>query len=117
MKQSKEFLLQKDITTEILGNGVSRQILGYNEDIMLVKVNFEKGSIGDIHNHKHVQSSYIESGEFEVTIGDEMRKLKQGDGFFVPSNVSHGVVCTEKGVIIDTFSPMRKDFTKTDKNG
>jgi hypothetical protein len=30
----------------------------------------------------------------------------------VPSQVLHGVVCLEKGIIIDTFSPKRADFLK-----
>jgi quercetin dioxygenase-like cupin family protein len=36
--------------------------------------------------------------------------LKAGDVFHVPSNVIHGAVCLEKGVLVDVFSPMREDF-------
>lgn len=110
MKQSDVFLLSKNITIQAVGNGVTRQILGYGDDIMLVKVGFEKGSIGDPHTHPHVQSSYIESGKFEVTIDGKKQVLKKGDGFFVPSEKVHGVVCLEAGVIIDCFTPTRKDF-------
>jgi len=28
----------------------------------------------------------------------------------VHSNLVHGVVCLEKGVLIDVFNPMREDF-------
>jgi quercetin dioxygenase-like cupin family protein len=38
--------------------------------------------------------------------------LEQGDTFFVPSNLWHGVVCKQAGVLIDSFSPMRQDFIK-----
>jgi len=114
MNQSKNFLLSKEIVTETVGKGVTRQILGYNEDIMLVKVNFEEGSIGDAHSHPHVQSSYIESGKFEVTIDGTISTLSKGDGFFVPENKTHGVVCLEKGSILDCFSPVRKDFLAVD---
>jgi quercetin dioxygenase-like cupin family protein len=110
MKKSKEFILQKDIITETVGDGVTRQILGYNDELMLVKVSFEKGSIGDMHSHPHVQSSYIESGRFEVTIDGKTQELAQGDGFYVPSGTVHGLICLEKGAVIDAFSPMRKDF-------
>ncbi|EGK02909.1 MULTISPECIES: cupin domain-containing protein [Dysgonomonas] len=110
MKKSKEFILQKDIITETVGDGVTRQILGYNDELMLVKVSFEKGSIGDMHSHPHVQSSYIESGRFEVTIDGKTQELAQGDGFYVPSGAVHGLICLEKGAVIDAFSPMRKDF-------
>lgn len=52
----------------------------------------------------------MESGIFEVEIGGEKRVLKAGDGFLAPSNVPHGVVCLESGVLIDVFTPMREDF-------
>jgi quercetin dioxygenase-like cupin family protein len=93
-----------------LGNGLSRQLLGYNQDLMQVKVKFLKGAIGNLHSHAHTQSSFVASGKFEVTINGEKQILGPGDGFFVESNASHGVVCIEEGVIVDTFTPAREDF-------
>jgi quercetin dioxygenase-like cupin family protein len=90
--------------------GVKRAILAYDESVMLVKVQFEKGAIGTLHQHLHVQISYVESGQFEVEVGGVKKILNQGETFFAPSNVWHGVICLEKGVLMDTFSPMRKDF-------
>lgn len=110
MEQSNEFLLHKDIPLENTGEGVTRQILGYNQDIMLVKVNFQTGSIGEPHSHPHVQSSYIESGKFEVTIDGKKQILSTGDGFFVPPRKSHGLKCLEEGSVIDAFNPIRTDF-------
>ena len=78
--------------------------------IMLVKVKFEKGAVGSVHEHHHIQVSYVESGAFEMTIGDEMKILKAGDGFYVLPHVFHGSVCIEPGVLIDVFSPHREDF-------
>jgi quercetin dioxygenase-like cupin family protein len=52
----------------------------------------------------------VESGQFEVEVGGVKKVLHQGETFFVPSNVWHGVICLEEGVLMDTFSPMRKDF-------
>ena len=90
--------------------GVKRAILAYDESVMLVKVQFEKGAIGTLHQHLHVQISYVESGQFEVEVGGVKKILNQGETFFAPSNVWHGVICLEEGVLMDTFSPMRKDF-------
>jgi quercetin dioxygenase-like cupin family protein len=90
--------------------GVKRAILAYDESVMLVKVKFEKGAIGALHHHPHVQISYVESGQFEVEIGGLKKILNKGETFFAPSNVWHGVICLEEGVLMDTFSPMRKDF-------
>ena len=98
------------IPVDEMGPGLTRQIMGYDSDIMLVKVNFEAGAIGYEHKHHHQQVSYVISGKFEVTIDGKTETLEQGDAFVVPSNVLHGAVCKEAGILIDTFSPLREDF-------
>lgn len=110
MKQSDKFLFQQEVPIELVGQGVSRQILGYNEDVMMVKVIFETGSIGAVHDHPHVQTTYVESGVFEVEIDGERKTLAAGDAFLVPSGQKHGVVCLQAGVLVDVFTPMRQDF-------
>jgi quercetin dioxygenase-like cupin family protein len=56
--------------------------------------------------------THIAEGKFEVTIDDEKKILEKGDSFYIPSNVMHGVVCLESGLLIDVFSPVREDFLK-----
>jgi len=77
---------------------------------MVVKVSFDKGGVGTLHKHFHSQITHIESGIFEVEIGNEKKVLKAGDAFYIPPNTLHGAVCIEAGVLIDVFSPMREDF-------
>ena len=89
---------------------IKRKITGYNDDAMMVLVQFEEGGIGEQHSHIHTQSTYLESGSFEVTIAGETQLLHKGDCFFVPPNAVHGVVCKSSGVLVDVFSPIRKDF-------
>ncbi len=93
-----------------MGGGVRRKIMTYSDELMLTKVSFEKGSIGAIHNHPHLQISYVAKGKFEVKMGDEIKILKEGDVFFAPSLVYHGVVCLEEGILVDVFNPKRDDF-------
>ena len=88
----------------------NKEIMSYDDRLMLVKVEFEKGGIGSVHKHHHTQITHIESGVFEVEINGEKKILKGGDGFYIPPNVLHGAVCMEAGVLIDVFSPMREDF-------
>jgi len=104
------FQIGSQLPWEYAAPGITRQIYGHDEQIMMVKVKFELGAVGAIHQHIHVQVSYVESGAFEVTIGEEIKVLKTGDGFFVPPNVLHGSVCLEPGVLIDVFNPHRADF-------
>ena len=71
-----------------------------------------KGAVGTMHEHYHSQATYVASGKFELTIGEEKRILEAGDGYYVAPDVLHGCVCLEAGILIDTFSPMRADFLK-----
>lgn len=110
--KSKEVLYEKEYAWEDVGGGVSRQIFGYDEKIMMVKVKFEQGAIGYKHQHPHVQTTFVAAGKFELHIGDEMKIIETGDGFYVEPDKIHGVVCLEPGLLIDVFSPMREDFLK-----
>lgn len=114
IKPTKEFFFGETTPWEEAGPGLKRQIMGYDGKIMLVKVQFEAGAIGQLHQHHHSQVTYIESGEFEMTIGDEVKTLKTGDGFYIPTNAMHGCVCKVPGVLIDVFSPAREDFLPTE---
>lgn len=104
------FLCKDEIPWSPAGTGVRRQILGFDAQIMLVKVEFEKGAIGSEHSHYHSQSTYVESGVFEFTVDGIMKKVKEGDGIYIPPNVVHSTKCIEPGILIDAFSPMREDF-------
>lgn len=114
MKHTSESLLKSTQQEwEEVGSGIRRKITGYNDDLIMVLVKFDEGRIGTPHNHIHSQSSYMESGSFEVTIGGKTELLQKGDCFFVPPNIVHGVVCKSAGVLIDVFSPIREDFLLT----
>ena len=104
------FVFSKDRPMEDLGGGVSRRILAYGGNMMQVEVHFADGAIGYMHNHPHEQLTYILSGEFEFTIGEETRIVKTGDTLYKEPNIMHGCKCLKAGVLLDTFTPIREDF-------
>ncbi|WP_316816417.1 cupin domain-containing protein [Pedobacter nyackensis] len=108
--KSQNFQREAELAWEHADEGIERQIYGYDNRVMMVKVKFEKGAVGSVHEHPHTQVSYVESGVFEITIADEPQVLRKGDGFYVPPNTLHGALCLEAGVLIDVFSPHRADF-------
>jgi quercetin dioxygenase-like cupin family protein len=108
--ESTYFLLDNETPVIGLGGGVSRQILGYNKDLMMVKVIFSKGAFGAVHAHVHTQTTYCAGGVFEFKVGEKTQVIREGDGLFIPSGMLHGVVCLEEGILIDTFNPVREDF-------
>jgi len=110
MNKSNKYIVDTDIKWEHVNEGMRRKILGYDDQIMMVKIEFLSGGKGDIHSHVHRQCTYIVSGVFEFEINGEKRIVKSGDGLYMEPNVPHGVICMEAGTLIDTFSPVRLDF-------
>jgi quercetin dioxygenase-like cupin family protein len=95
---------------EQIGPGLSRQILGWDNQIMMVKVKFEKGVAASEHSHFHTQTTFCHSGKFEFTIDGEKQVIEAGDGLYIAPNLIHGARCIEAGVVLDVFSPVREDF-------
>ncbi len=112
MRVGKEqrFVNAEFLPWESAGDGVRRKIGAYGDDLMAVVVEFKKGSIGYIHKHPHRQITYIQSGSFEVTIGDEKKVLKGGDLYYIPADIDHGVTALEDSLLVDMFTPCRLDF-------
>lgn len=107
---SQKFIMTKEIEWEKLGGGVSRKFLGYDNQIMMVQVKFEKGALGAPHQHFHTQATYCVSGKFEFEIDGVKQIVSAGDGVYIQPNLLHSAVCLEEGMLIDTFSPVREDF-------
>ena len=105
-----KFKMQSETISQNMAKGVNRKVLVHNEDLMMVEVSFEKGAVAALHSHPHQQMSYILSGSFEFENDGETRTLVQGDSVLLASGVRHGVLCTEEGMVLDVFTPERKDF-------
>ena len=63
---SEVFQFEKELKWENPGPGIRRQIMGYDEQLMMVKVQFEKGAVGTMHEHHHSQATYVVSGKFRI---------------------------------------------------
>ncbi len=90
--------------------GVTRQVLADNPQLMTVAFTFEAGAEGALHDHPHLQATYVESGRFAFTIAGEESVVGPGDSFVIPSGAKHGCRCLEAGRMIDSFTPRRDDF-------
>ncbi len=110
--QSDNFIFSHGAAWEDAGGGAQRQILGYNDDIMMVRVKFRKGDTGAMHSHPHSQVTYVAAGSFEFTVGERTEIVSAGDALYKQPGIEHGCVCLEDGELIDCFSPMRETFLK-----
>ena len=108
--QSTHFLFGKDVPAISVDPGIKRQLLGYDDSILMARVVFEADAIGYTHKHPHSQVAYVQSGVFDFTIGDETQRLEAGDCAYIPPDMEHGARCIEAGILLDVFSPAREDF-------
>jgi quercetin dioxygenase-like cupin family protein len=72
---TKHFIKDEKIEWEQIDVGVQRKIIAYEASLMIVKVKFEKGGIGTLHQHPHVQITNIQSGKFELSIDGKIQVL------------------------------------------
>jgi len=110
METSDNFIFGENVEWVKINDSMRRQILGFDEQMMLVKIEFKTGGIGYAHQHIHRQCTYVVSGIFEFQVGEITKIVNSGDGLYMEPNLIHGVKCIEGGVLIDTFSPIREDF-------
>ena len=91
-------------------DGSSRRVILDLPELMLVEFTFDKGGVGALHSHPHLQTSYVADGVFEVTIDGVTQIIGTGGAYIVPSGLVHGVKALEAGKLIDSFTPRRDDF-------
>lgn len=66
--------------------GNRRRVLVRTHELMMVEFGFDKGGVGALHSHPHVQASYVAEGRFEVTVGGRSEVLEAGSSFIVPTS-------------------------------
>ncbi len=101
---------ERDIDWKAVEEGIRMKVLSYGENLMMTMVKFKKGTTAPMHSHPHEQISYILEGKFVYRIGGEEKIMERGDSVYVPSNAKHNVTALEDGIILDVFTPIRRDF-------
>jgi len=90
--------------------GVKIQV-AWGDKIMLSRVLFEPGAVAPMHSHPHEQAGIVLEGEFDFTIGNETKRLRPGDIYFIPGGVLHAcVACAGRAVSLDVFYPPREEY-------
>ena len=110
MTEQKLFAQADEGEVVVLAPGNTRRVLIHTPELMQVEFGFDKGAVGALHSHPHIQVSYVAEGSFEVTIDGVTQVVGTGGSFIVPSGLVHGVVALEKGRLVDVFTPMRGAF-------
>ncbi len=83
----------------------------HSENMTIAYWNIKAGSSLPSHSHPHEQISSMIKGEFELTVDCTPHILKANDVFIIPSNTAHSGKAITDCKIIDTFYPVREDYT------
>ena len=79
------------------------------ERMMMLLLELPPGATVPAHSHPHEQLGIVIEGEFELTIGDERRRMKAGDMYIIPGGVPHQAKGSDKkAVFFDVWSPPRE---------
>ena len=67
MKAAKDqvWVFSKELEGESVGEGVTRTVKSYTDELMVVENSFKKGAVGVLHKHVHTQITYVLRGKFE----------------------------------------------------
>ncbi|QOR71979.1 cupin domain-containing protein [Ruania alkalisoli] len=106
----QRWVFRDDVEATEAADGVTRRVLAYDQKMMCVENTFETRAVGPLHHHPHTQITYVVSGVFDFEIDGVVRTVRAGDSMLKSSNVEHGCLCREAGVLLDLFTPMREDF-------
>ena len=109
-ENSKKILPGGEIAWEDMAPGPKRQIMGYDDKILMVRVLFEGGAVGAVHEHFHSQAIGAVSDNPGCRVGGKREVIGAGDGFYLLPNVLRGAACLAKGERMDVFSPIRENL-------
>jgi unsaturated pyranuronate lyase len=96
-----------------VANGLVLQPL-LGSSLMVSFARYEPGAEAPLHAHEEEQVFVVVDGEFDVTLGDETRRLKVGEAAVIPPWVPHRVTASDDGPAtqIDVFCPPREGLLR-----
>lgn len=98
------------LPVERVADGIERQMI-WGEHVMVCRLRFAPGVVTAVHSHAHEQITLVERGRVEFEVDGHHRTASAGDVLHFPPHCEHGAtMLDEEVVLVDIFSPVRKDF-------
>ncbi len=94
---------------EIFG-GIIRGHYAHTERLTVGEVHLKADTTVPIHQHPHEQVTYVLTGRFRFTVGEETKVIGPGDAVLIPGDTPHGGTTLTACVVVDLFSPPRDDY-------
>ena len=107
-----------DVPRERLNEKLERRFVT-GEHVTLAQFFLARGCVVPRHSHDSEQFSHVVSGCLRFRLGEdgaEVVDVKAGEFLVLPSHLPHAAEALEDSVVLDSFSPIRRDWTeKRDK--
>ncbi len=99
-----------------LGEGITARAVN-GERMTMAVVDLAPNAILAEHQHENEQLGFVVKGSMTMRIGDEMRELRAGDTYTIPSNMPHGAAAGPEGcTATDVFAPTRADWERLERS-
>ncbi|HEX2711273.1 MAG TPA: cupin domain-containing protein [Candidatus Acidoferrales bacterium] len=103
-----------ELEAEQVNPQITRRML-WGDRLMAARPEFKRGTVVPIHQHENEQLTYCISGLIRITLPNRELLLRPDEVLLIPGGVSHGGEMPEETVVMEFFSPPRRDWIeKTD---
>jgi quercetin dioxygenase-like cupin family protein len=92
----------------IIKKGTGRRSIRLGE-VLFMFISFDRPTLSPLHDHQWDSIIYIDEGEFEVTVGDEQKRLVPGQGTVIPAGVKHTLTTDAGSRIIEVWYPYKEE--------
>ncbi len=91
-------------------SGLVRRTLAETAGAMMVEFRAETGVQIPVHCHPYQQVGYVVSGRVALTIDGVRTVCDPSDSYAIPGDVAHDAMFLAPSIVVDCFSPPRKDY-------
>ena len=107
MEPETPYFAVEELPADFLRPGTERRSIRLGE-VLFMFISFDRSTVPP-HDHQWGSIIYVDRGEFEVTVGEEQRRLVPGRGTVVPAGVRHTLTTGPGARLIDVWYPLKKD--------
>jgi quercetin dioxygenase-like cupin family protein len=83
-----------------LGGGIRARTMVEGNGAAIILYRMDPGRRFARHRHPYPELGVVLIGRGHVLIGEERRPIREGDSFFFPGNVLHGIEVDESGPLV-----------------
>lgn len=107
----EEGIRWSQIAWERVNESIDRKVV-MGERLMMVMYRFAPNQAWPKEVHEAEQAGYVLQGKVELALPVQAKKtlLSAGDGYLIPSRSPHSWRVLEETVLIDIFSPPRREL-------